>query len=378
MNFELNDEQAALASTLSRFVADRYEPLQRDRYAEAPQGYEPAVWQELAGLGLVALMLPEEEEGLGAGAVDLAAALEALGPGLLLDPWLPAILVSGLLAAHGTDDQKAHWLAGIASGERVIGLAVDEPGLDHPLARIATAARRENGGYSLHGGKAAALGGKVDAWLVLAGDEAVDGASLFLVPADAQGLSIREGRLADGSIAVDLGLDDVQLGADALVGMAGQGRAIVEDALGIAYVALCAEGVGIMAAAIARTIEYLQLRKQFGVPLSTFQVIQHRMADCAAEFELAKGLTMKAAMQADDPSIAREDKLRNAFGAKAHVSRAARRIAEEMVQFHGAIGITEELWIGRAMKRLLVIGGLFGDERAQTSYAERFRKGGPG
>lgn len=378
MNFELNEEQTALADTLSRFVADRYDPLLRDRYAEAPEGHDPAVWEELAGLGLVMLTLPEEDDGLGAGAVDLAAAMEALGPGLLLDPWLPAILVARLLAAHGTDDQKAHWLAGLAGGTRSVGLAVEEAGLDHPLARIAAAARREKGGYFLEGRKVMAFGGQAEAWLILARDEALDGASLFLVPADAAGLEVREWRLADGTAAFDLALNDVRLGADALVGTAGQGSALIEDTLGIAYVALCAEAVGIMASAIVRTIEYLQLRKQFGVPLATFQVIQHRMADCAAEFELAKGLAMKAAMQADDPSIGREEKLFAAFGAKALVSRAARRVAEEMVQFHGAIGITEELWIGRAMKRLLVIGGLFGDERAQTAYAARFRNGGFG
>lgn len=374
MNFELNDEQAALSATLARFVADRYEPPKRDSYAALPQAHDPAVWRELAELGLVALTLPEEDGGLGAGAVELSVALEALGPGLLLDPWLPAIVAGRLIASLGTAAQKDRWLPGIAAGEAVIGLAFDEPGLDHPLARIAAAAHVSGDGHALTGRKVAALGGQADAWLVLVHDEASGGASLYLVPSDTPGLSVREWRLADGSAASDIMIEDARLGADALLGEQGKAREAVEDALGIAYVALCAEAVGIMDAAISRTIEYLQLRKQFGVPLSTFQVIQHRMADCAAEFELAKGLVMKAAMEADDRSLSRDRKLLSAFGAKAFVSRAARRIAEEMVQFHGAIGITEELWIGRAMKRLLVIGGLFGDERAHTAYGEGFRE----
>ncbi len=357
MNFEPTADQAAFADTLSRFVADRYDPLLRDRYADLLAGHDPLVWRELAGLGLGALTLPEEDGGLGGGAGDLAAAMQALGPGLLLDPWLQALVASRLIAALGSDAQKAQWLDAITTGETVVGLALGEAGLDHPLERIGTVASDGK----LSGRKVAALGQRLDAWLVLADD-----AALYWVSPGAAGLTAREYRLADGSAACDLMLDATP--AELL----GTGREAIEDALALANIALCAEAVGIMDAAIRQTIEYLQLRKQFGVPLATFQVIQHRMADCAAQFELAKSLTMKAALEADDASLPRAQRVLSAFTAKAFVSRAARMVAEEMVQFHGAIGITEELWIGRAMKRLLVIGGLFGDARAHTAYAARF------
>jgi alkylation response protein AidB-like acyl-CoA dehydrogenase len=364
MNFEPSDDQAAFAETLSRFVTGRYDPLLREAYLAAHGGHDRAVWQELAGLGLVALSIPEEAGGLGGGAMDILAAMQALGPGLVLDPWLQALVGARLIATLGSEAQKAEWLDAIASGGKVLGLAFGEAGLDHPLAHISTSAK---GGW-LTGRKIGALGQQVDGWLVLADED--EEPALHLVKPDAAGLSARGYRLADGSGASDLVLDNCE--SEPL----GSGREAIEGALALANIALCAEAVGIMDQAFRQTIEYLQLRKQFGVPLSTFQVIQHRMADCAAQFELAKSLTMRAALVADDEGAGHAAKSRAAFTAKAFVSRAARAVAEEMVQFHGAIGITEELWIGRAMKRLLVIGGLFGDARAHTAYAERF--GGPG
>ena len=139
MNFEPTADQAAFADTLSRFVADRYDPLLRDRYADLLAGHDPLVWRELAGLGLGALTLPEEDGGLGGGAGDLAAAMQALGPGLLLDPWLQALVASRLIAALGSDAQKAQWLDAITTGETVVGLALGEAGLDHPLELLGRA-----------------------------------------------------------------------------------------------------------------------------------------------------------------------------------------------------------------------------------------------
>lgn len=366
MNFDLTDEQTALADVLRRFAAERYDPMLRDKYIEMPRGYDPAVWRELAGLGIVALTLSEDAGGLGGGAVDLMAAMEALGSGLLLEPWLQSLIASKVLAAVGSDEQKARWIDRISSGEAVIGLALGEAGLDHGLEGIST---RDNAGL-LSGRKIGALGHAVDAWLVLAA--AADGPTLHLVAPDAAGLSVRQYHLADGTAASDLILVECQGEL-----LASNGKEAIEDVLSYACVALCAEAVGIMDAAIRQTKDYLQLRRQFGVPLSSFQVLQHRMADCGAEFELCKSLTMRTAHMLDDPESTHEGSLIAAFTAKAFVSAAATRVAEEMVQCHGAIGITEELWIGRAMKRLLVIANLFGDQRAHTAYVDPARVRAP-
>lgn len=359
--FDLNEEQAVLSAVLRRFVADRYDPRQRESYAAQPNGFDGAAWQELASLGLNWLTLPAYVDGLSAGVVELSVAMEALGPALLVDPWLQALVVSKLIVTLGSPGQKDRWLADIASGKKVIGLALREPGLDFPLTNIA--AFEADG--KLNGCKVAALGQGVDAWLILA--KTSDEPALYLVAPDALGLSTRKFRLADGSAACDLVLTDCA--AEFL----GAGRDVIEDVLAQACIALCAEAVGIMDEAVRQTIEYLHLRVQFDVPLASFQVIQHRMADCAAELELGRSLAMGAAHAADNHALVREQRLVVAFVAMAYIIRVSRHLAEEMVQFHGAIGITEELWIGRALKRLLVIGGLFGDERAHTAYAERFR-----
>ena len=373
MNFEASDDQIAFASTLSRFVADRYDGLKRATYLQEPIGYDRTVWQELAGLGLISLRQSEADGGLGGSAADLMAAMRSLGPTLLPDPWLPALVASRLISMLGSKEQRRRWLPSLANGEATIGLALTEAGLAHPLMHVSTTARAHPDGWILNGGKQAALAGTADHFLVMARDEDLDALRLFIVSTDTSGLSTRRYRAVDGSLLCDLKAQDCKVKADAVLGNDDAAHEALEDALAEAFIALSAEAVGIMDSALSQTVEHLKLRKQFGVALASFQVIQHRMADCVTELELVRGLTMKAALLADNPAIPRGEFLLAAFGVKALTARVARHVAEETVQLHGAIGMTEELWVGRAMKRLLMIAALFGDERAQTLYCDRLR-----
>ena len=375
MNFEASDDQKAFANTLSRFVALRYDGLKRAAYLQEPSGYDRAVWQELAGIGLISLRQSEADGGLGGSAADLMVAMRSLGPALLADPWLPTLVVTRLISALGSKEQKAHWLPHLASGETTIGLALTEAGLAHPLMHVSTTASADTDALVLNGSKQAVLAGTADHFLVSVRDKDTDTFRLIIVATDTAGLSTRSYRAVDGSLLCDLKLEDCSVEADATLGNDDAVHEALEDALAEAFIALTAEAVGIMDTALSQTVEHLRLRQQFGVALASFQVIQHRMADCATDLELVRGLTMKAALLADNPEMPRNEYLLAAFGAKALTARVARHIAEETVQLHGAIGITEELWVGRAMKRLLMIAALFGDERAQTLYCDRLRAG---
>lgn len=373
MNFDLSGEQVAFADTLSRFVDDRYDALQRESHLSQPKGFDPAIWQELAHIGLIALRQHEDDGGLGGSTTDLYVAMRSLGRGLILDPWLTSLVASRLITSLGSQKQKAHWLPRLADGSATIGLALTEAGPAHPLAHVSATYAVDAEAVALSGRKKAAISGAAEQYIVLAHDETSEALQLFIVPVESPGLARRQYRAVDGSLICDLELSACEVARDAALGAAEHTPRVVEDALAEAFVALCAEALGIMEHALSETIEHLKLRTQFGTPLASFQVLQHRMADCATEIELIKGLAMKAALLADDKESSRTEGLMAAVGLKALTSRVARLVAEETVQLHGAMGITEELWIGRAMKRLLMISLLFGDERSQTRYADTLR-----
>lgn len=375
MNFGLSEQQVAFSNTLSRFVTDRYGAHLRKSYQGEAAGYSQATWEELAGLGLIYLRQNQDDGGLGGSAADLHVAMRTLGSGLVLDPWLAALMASRLITSLGTRQQKAYWLPKLASGSATMGLALQEAGPGHPLAHVSTTAEANSQGFILNGSKKAAIAGVAEHFLVLARDKSTEGLRLFLIAGHKPGVSTRTYRAVDGSLLCDLEFSDCEVEQDAVLGDATHTLVAVEDTLAEAFIALCSEALGTMENALSNTLEHLKLRKQFGTPLASFQVLQHRMADCATDVELVKGLAVKAALLADDSESSRTQYLIAASGLKALTSRVARRVAEEMVQLHGAMGITEELWIGQAMKRLLMITLLFGDERSQTLYIETLRRG---
>lgn len=374
MDFNFSDQQLAFAGTLSKFVADRYGSQQREGYQKQPDGYDATVWQELAGIGLIYLRQEEVDGGLEGSAADLYAAMRSLGPALLMEPWLPTLIASRLITALGSTAQRANWLPQLASGEAIIGVALAESGLAHPLRPVSTLAKATPQGFAINGGKKAVLAGTAQHYLVSAKDEATNALRLFLIPAETAGLTKRVYRAVDGSVLCDLELNDCMVGEDTLLNAAEATYDALEEALAEAFIALCSEALGIMETAIAQTVEHLKLRQQFGTPLASFQVLQHRLADCSTQMELVKGLAVKAALVADDSESSRTTSLMAASGLKAMTSRVAKQVAEETVQLHGAIGITEELWVGQAMKRLLMIAILFGDERSQTLYTNTLRQ----
>ena len=363
MNFEHTEDRRMLADTLDRFVAGQYGFETRNAIAYGDVGMAPALWGQFAELGAIGALFPEAEGGFGGEGFDVAVVFEALGRGLVVEPFLGALMVGRALAAAGTAAQKER-MAGLIDGSTVAALAHDEPGSHYELARVATRAVRSASGWTLSGAKAVVLQGEQAQLLLVSARTAgaldsEDGISLFLVPADAAGVARRGYGRIDGGRAAEITLDNVQLDADALLGAEGQGFATLELAVGWGVLALCAEALGAMEVAKKDTLEYLQTRKQFGVAIGSFQALQHRMADLLLEVEQSRSAVINAAAAMDAERVVRERAL---SAAKCTIGRIGALVAEESIQMHGGIGMTWELPLSHYAKRLVMIDHQLGDE----------------
>ena len=364
MNFEHTEDRRMLADTLNRFIAEQIPTDVRNRIAYGEQGMDRALWTQLAELGAVGALFPEADGGFGGEGFDVAVVFEALGRGLVVEPFLGALVVGRALTAAGTEAQKAQ-LARLIDGSTVAALAHDEAETHYELSRVATRAVRSGQGWTLSGTKAVVVqGAQADLLLVSArtAGEAQDeaGISLFLVPADAARLTRRGMGRIDGGRVAEVTLQNVQVGAGALLGAEGQGFATLEHAVGWGILAVCAEALGAMDVAKKHTLEYLQTRKQFGVPIGSFQALQHRMADLLLEVEQARSAVINAAAAME--STDRAERERALSAAKVTMGRIGALVAEESIQLHGGIGMTWELPLSHYAKRLVMVDHQFGDE----------------
>jgi alkylation response protein AidB-like acyl-CoA dehydrogenase len=376
MNFDLSSEQTLLQESLQKFAARHAIIEGRRTPPQEPSGLTRAAWSELSNMGVLALPFAEADGGLGGSPVDWMIVMQELGRALATPRIVASVIMAGdLLAGLGSDEQKQRWLGPILQGKSHFALAHAEERNGYAIARVETMAHVHRGGYRLRGHKRLVLGGaEADAVIVSArtSGERDDpqGISLFIVPSAAPGVERRDYRLVDGSIASSLRFDDVVVDPDMRLGEEGAAHAALENMTARTCVALCAEAVGIMEELLNRTLDYLRTRKQFGVAIGSFQAIQHRMAECYAWLEQSRSIVLKAVLCSE---AERRNWLRHAAAAKALVSRAARRLGEEAVQFHGAMGVTDELIISHYHKRLWVIQTLFGDVSEQLVRYESLR-----
>jgi len=364
MNFEHTEDRRMLSDMLRRFVAEQYDFATRMRHAESPQGYSAEFWQRYAELGAIGALFTEADGGLGGAGFDISVVFEALGRGLVVEPFLDAVMVGSAIAAAGTPEQREA-LEGLIAGSLTAALAHTEPQSGYDLNQVQARAQRSADGWVLNGAKAVVYAGEhADIFLVSARTSGADddeaGISLFLVTKATPGLSLRGYGLIDGGRAAELVLDNVQLGPGALLGDADAGHALLERAVGRGILALCAEAVGAMDCARDATLEYLRTRRQFGAPLGSFQALQHRMADVLLEIEQARSAVINAAAAVDLPDrVARERAL---SAAKVTIGRIGTLVAEECIQLHGGIGMTWELPLAHYAKRLVMIDHQLGDE----------------
>ena len=353
MNFDLSEEDEMLKALAERFVTDRYDQKRRQQYQQGDIGFSEENWRLMAELGLIAALFNLDHGGLGIGFSGLASIAEALGKGLVVEPLVENAGTAGcLFAATAPEPLKADWLPKLMAGEKRAALAHRELAARHNLAWVETAVHPNGSSVLLSGAKSLVPSGQgVDAYLVTArtsgqaGDR--DGISLFLVDAQAPGLSVQPWRLIDGSVAVALTLDNVSVAAKHRLG---GGLEDIESALERAAFLQCAEALGIMEKLYADTLDYLRTRHQFGVPLGSFQALQHRMVAQYAVVEQARALLNLATM-ATEPAA----RSRAIQGARAFIAEASVTLGHEMIQMHGGMGVTDELNIGRGHKRLLFL-----------------------
>lgn len=373
MDFNLNDEQQMLADTVGRFVEREYDIAQRRKLAASPLGYSPDNWNTLAGMGLLALNIPEDQGGLGAGPVETLIVMEAFGRGLVLEPFVPTAVVGAALLAKGADAAtRDALLPAIAGGELKVAVAAHEPGARFDLCRVATQAKREGDTWRLSGRKCVVLAGDSADKLVVPARTAgaIDqraGITLFLVDAQAAGLTVQGFPTMDGMRSAEVNLKDVV--SEAVIGTENEGYPLLEWALDRGIAALCSEAVGAMDSLLRQTAEYLKTRVQFGQPLAKFQALQHRVADMFAAVEQARAVALLAAAEADNPD--RDPRRRAIATAKSVVGRSGRLMGEAAIQLHGGMGMSDEMAVGLYFKRLRCIDMTWGDSEHQLeSYSE--------
>lgn len=358
MDFDLSDEQKMLSEMVSRFVTDTYDFQSREKILKSEDGWSREAYAGLAELGILALPFSEEDGGIGGGGVEMMVVMEALGRGLMVEPFFATIVLAGGVLRHGaTPSQRGAVIPGLIEGKRILALAHNERGLPRHTLHANTSAARSGEGWIINGNKVAVLHGKsADALIVSA--QAEEGLSLFLVDAAADGVGVKQVQGYDGVPVATVEFSGVLVPADALIGGPGQGEAILERVFEEATAALAAEAVGIMAETFDITVEYLKTRTQFGVAIGTFQALQHRAVELLMQLELSRSMAILAALSLD---IDAEQRSRNISAAKAQVGKSGRMIGQDAVQMHGAIGITAEYKVGHAFKRLTAIDALLGD-----------------
>jgi len=365
MDFELSEEQSLLKDSIDRFVQDNYAPEARAKLSETDLGFSRDHWKTMAELGWLGMPFSEEVGGFGGSAVETMIMMESMGSGLVLEPFFSTVILSGgLVAEAGSAEQIEAIIPSVIEGNLMLAFAYAEKQSRFNLADVETTAEKSGDGYKLNGHKAVVYHGETADKIIVSArtsgnsrDE--DGVSLFVVDKDAAGVEVQGYRTVDGQRAADITLNNVSVEAAALLGDAGKAFPIIEKIVDKAIGALCAEAVGAMAAANEITNEYLKTRKQFGIPIGKFQVLQHRMVDMYMEAEQSKSMSDMVAMKLD---LGYETDTKKAVSAtKAQIGKAAKFVGQQSVQLHGGMGMTDEYSIGHYFKRLSTLEMLFGN-----------------
>ena len=358
MDFTFTEEQTQIRDSLRRFLTETYTLDRHRAIARAGTGCDPEIWRQFAELGILGLGIPQSLGGIGGDAFDALVVMEELGRALVIEPYLSTALVgAGILVRAGSPAQQ-QLLAAVAAGKIRLAFAHGEPDSRWRLETLATRAAREGASWVLNGRKAMVPDGAGADYLVIpAGTES--GVSLFLVPGASERMTRTALTTHDGLSVAEITLDGLRVSADALIGVEGGGLPLAEAASDVAVAGLCSEAVGAMDALLALTLAYVKTRRQFGVPIGSFQALQHRMADMLLHAELARSMSYLASakLAARDAG----ERRRAISAAKFLVGRSARLVGQEAVQMHGGMGVTEELATSHYFKRLTLINASFGD-----------------
>jgi alkylation response protein AidB-like acyl-CoA dehydrogenase len=369
MDFNFNEEQQQFADALRRWVDKDYGFDVRHRIVHSPSGVSDAAWAMLAELGMTALPVPEAHGGFDGSAVDMLLVMQELGRGLVVEPYFATVWGAQFLKLAGNQHRM---LEDVAAGKLKLACALGEKHSRHELNDIKTIAGINGEGYRIDGTKTVVIhGGQADALIVSARSAGTqrdtNGISLFVVPADTTGLTVRDYRTIDGQRAATVQFHHVAVPASALLGKMGGGWEMLDEAADYGASLLCSEAIGAMDAIFGATLEYLKTRKQFGMPIGGFQALQHRMADMYIHLEQARSMAMLAAARMSCGDA--EERRRVVSAAKVRVGQAAKFVGQQAVQLHGGMGVTDELPAAHHFKRLTMIELTLGDV---DHHLERF------
>ncbi len=365
MDFEPSDDQRLLVESVSRMLSDTYGFAQRKGYMALPEGFSPAVWSQFAEQGLLGLPFAEDYGGFGGSAQEVMLVMQAFGRVLVLEPYFPTVVLAGTaLNVTGTAQQKAALLPAIAEGSLKLAFAHTERQARYDLTDVVTTARRNGGGWVLDGSKTVVSHGEAADKIIVSARTNGDrydpvGITLFLVDAGASGLARRGYVSRDDSRAADIALSNVSVADADVLGEVGQGLAVIERVVEAGIAASAGETVGAMEAMNEMTLDYSKTRVQFGQPIGSYQVVQHRLADMFMAQEQGRSMAMLATMSIDNRDAAA--RARDIALAKVGVGQAGRYVSQSAVQMHGGIGMTEEYAVGHYFRRCMVIERLFGD-----------------
>jgi alkylation response protein AidB-like acyl-CoA dehydrogenase len=364
MNFDYTEEQQMVRDSIARFVQDDYDWDTRRAIVDGAEGMSRDNWQTFADLGWLSIPFAEADGGFGGSVIDLSVVMEELGKGLVVEPFFPTVvLFGGLVSRAGDEAQRTSILEGVIGGETLGAFAYVERQSRYALNDCKTSATSSGDGYTLNGEKVVVFNGEnADKLVVLArtSGEQFDehGLSLFLVDANAQGVNKVLYPMMDAQRVANITFDNVQLGADALLGDAGSALDVVNEVIRDALLALASEAVGIMGTLNAKTLEYTKTREQFGVAIGSFQALQHRMVDTMMAFEQSKSLLFKALCEYEIDPVSADTTI---HALKVLIDRNSKLVYGEAIQMHGGMGITDELDIGHYAKRLMMINATLGD-----------------
>lgn len=354
MDFDFSEDQQQLRDAVAKWVEKGY-GFERRCAIEAAGGFSREAWDDLAELGLGGLYIPEDEGGLGLGAVEGMVVMEELGRGIVLEPLAQSFIAGAVLAGYGGEDTRDDWLPRIAGGQALVVLAHQERKARWRLDVCETQAAKDGDGWRLSGHKSLVpAGDEADAFIVPARLDGADAPiALFLVPRAEAGVAARGYATQDGSRAAELVLDKA-----AAVLLAKDGLPVLEHAVDIGIAAACAEAVGVMDQTLAATVEYMNTRRQFGVPIASFQALRHRVADMKMQLELARSMSYYASLKLGAPAAERRQALARA---KYQLGVSMRFVGQQAVQLHGGIGVTDEYIVSHYFRKLTQLEMTFGD-----------------
>ncbi|MHB8529571.1 MAG: acyl-CoA dehydrogenase family protein [Caulobacteraceae bacterium] len=363
MDFSFTQEQSMLRDTLASWLADHYDFEARRAALASGAGWRPRVWKAFAeDLGILGASFPEEQGGLGGGPVETMVVMEEFGKALVIEPYLGTVVIAGGFLRRAAPAGAAGLIEKIIAGEATFAFAWAEPQGRYSLNDLETTARKQGGGYVLDGMKAVVVGAPFASHLIVTArtggarrDEG--GVSVFVLDKTANGVVVRDYPTVDGSRASEIAFESVSLPAETLIGPEGGGLPLVEQVVDEAIAATCAEACGVIRKLHEGTVEYTRQRKQFGVPIASFQVLQHRMVDMFIQLEQAVSMTYMAHIRLAEPAVERAKAI---SAAKVQIGRACRFVGQNAIQLHGGMGMTEEMAIGHYFKRATVIESQFG------------------